>query len=83
MRRMAALRSAVSGDLEGTNRICCRGGANVRLQRFATHHVNGSFEQAGNVGFETGVLPHADGGLGREVDQDVDVGLAIDGFATL
>src|ERR1700719_939693 len=66
-------RSAVSGDLECIYRIGRRGGANVGLQRFAAHYVNGSFEQVGDIGFETGVFPDADRSLRRKVDQDIDI----------
>src|ERR1700730_18905381 len=66
-------RSAVSGDLECIYRLGRRGGANVGLQRFAAHYVNGFFEQVGDIGFETGVFPHADRSLRRKVDQDIDV----------
>jgi hypothetical protein len=66
-------RRAVSGDLEGIDRISGRRRTNIGFQAVAAHHIDRTIKQTGNILFESCVIENRDVSLGINLDHNVGI----------
>src|SRR5450756_2770470 len=71
--RMSINRFRGSFDLEGIDRVCRHGGANVGFERLAIDDIDRTGKKAGDVILQTHIGIDVLDGVGRNVDHDVDI----------